>query len=76
MVRRSASSEVSRSAASAARVARAWSTIAVGVAAIRLAAKCTLCRPRHNIHYADLRTMPTLEVNPLVVGVNELARSA
>jgi hypothetical protein len=35
-----------------------------------------LCRYRHKIHYADVIVMPTLVVNPLVVGVSGLLRSA
>ena len=37
---------------------------------------CTLCRHRHNVHYADLRIMPTLMRDPLQGRGFGLVRSA
>jgi hypothetical protein len=37
---------------------------------------CTLCRPRHKFHYADLGIMPTRVMEPLVAAVWVAERSA
>jgi hypothetical protein len=38
--------------------------------------KCTLCRLRHKVHYADVRIMPTWSVSALVADVEGLLKSA
>ena len=52
------------------------SVLPLGTLANTFLMKCTLCRRRHKVHYADLRIMPMWMRNPLQDSGLVLVRSA